>query len=140
MTAATSQFCVADADYATAGSCIELLSSGSNDEPSLEPAGYEDLVSSAAATARHDVAASTQNQAFNAIAVFHKPVLGSPSPTVDALRAKCPAHPRHTPTIAESRALPQAVGDVGFSLSSPTRQATDHGHPGGMRFFRPLAS
>lgn len=46
---------------------------------------------------RHDVGASTQNQAFNAIALFYKDVLGTPLPNVDALRATRPAHLRHAP-------------------------------------------
>ncbi|GEM_PF-796206 len=57
---------------------------------------------------RHDVAASTQNQAFNAIAFFYKDVLGTPLQNVDALRATRPAHLRHAPTMAETRALLQA--------------------------------
>jgi hypothetical protein len=36
---------------------------------------------------QRDVAASTQNQAFNALAFFYKDVLGAPLQAVDALRA-----------------------------------------------------
>jgi hypothetical protein len=61
---------------------------------------------------RHAVAASTQNQAFNAIAFFYKDVLGTPLQNVDALRATRPAHLRHAPTVTETRALLQAVRDV----------------------------
>ncbi len=61
---------------------------------------------------RQDVAANTQNQAFNAIAFFYKEVLGTPLQKVDALRATRPAHLRHAPTVAETRALLQAVRDV----------------------------
>ena len=59
---------------------------------------------------RH-VAASTQNQAFNAIVFFYHDVLGTPLREVDALRAKRPVHLRYAPTIAETHALLQAVRD-----------------------------
>ena len=62
---------------------------------------------------RRDVAASTQNQAFNAIAFFYKDVLGIPLQAVDALRATRPAHLRHAPTVQETLDLMQSVGDVG---------------------------
>jgi hypothetical protein len=58
-----------------------------------------------------DVAAATQNQAFNAIAFFYKDVLGNPLHGVDALRATRPIHLRHAPTVSETRALLQAVRD-----------------------------
>ncbi len=61
---------------------------------------------------RHDVVASTQNQAFNAIACFSQDVLGTPLQNLDALRATRPAHLRHAPTVAETGALLQAVRDV----------------------------
>ncbi len=61
---------------------------------------------------RHDVAASTQNQAFNAIACFSKDVLGTPLQNLDALRATRPAHLRHAPTVSETRSLLQAVPDL----------------------------
>ena len=44
---------------------------------------------------KRDVAAATQNQAFNAIAFFYKDVLGAALHDVDALRATRPAHLRH---------------------------------------------
>jgi len=59
-----------------------------------------------------DVAANTQNQAFNAIAFFYKDVPGTPLQNVDALRATRPAHLRHALSVDETRALPQAVCDV----------------------------
>ncbi len=63
--------------------------------------------------ARHrDISASTQNQAFNAIAFFYKDVLGNPLHDVDALRATRPVHLRHAPTISETRVLLQAVCDL----------------------------
>ena len=61
---------------------------------------------------RHDVAASTQNQAFNAIACFSKDVLGTPLQNLDALRATRPAHLRHAPTVSGTRSLLQAVPDL----------------------------
>jgi len=76
---------------------------------------------------RHDVAASTQNQAFNAIAFFHKDVLVTPTQNVDALRATRPTHLRHAPTIAETRALLQAIRDVAGcppAIGRATREAT----------------
>ncbi|HNU52560.1 MAG TPA: phage integrase N-terminal SAM-like domain-containing protein [Verrucomicrobiota bacterium] len=70
---------------------------------------------------RHDVAASGQEQAFNAIAFFYKDVLGTPLQNVDALRATRPAHLRHAPTIAETRALLQARRSVPTPPAPPTR-------------------
>jgi len=64
----------------------------------------------------HDIAASTQNQAFNAIVSFYKHVLGITLQTVDALCATRAAHLRHAPTLAETRALLQAVRDVARSV------------------------
>ena len=61
---------------------------------------------------RHDVAASTQNQAFNASACFSQDVLGTPLHNVDALRATRPAHLRHAPTVSKTRSLLQAVPDL----------------------------
>jgi len=52
---------------------------------------------------RHNVAASTLNQAFNAVVSFYKEVLGKPLGHVDALRtallppARCPAACQNTP-------------------------------------------
>ena len=60
-----------------------------------------------------DAAASTPNQTFNAIAFFCNDVLATPLHDVDALRATRPGHLRHAPTLTETRALPQVVGDVG---------------------------
>lgn len=62
---------------------------------------------------RRDVSASTQNQAFNAVAFFYKDVLGMPLRNVDALRAQRPARQRHAPTVAETRTLLAAVRDAG---------------------------
>lgn len=67
---------------------------------------------------KRDVAASTQNQAFNAIVFFYKDVMGQPLGNVDALRAQRPAHLRHAPTVFETIKLLDAVEDDG---AYPTR-------------------
>ena len=67
---------------------------------------------------KRDVAASTQNQAFNAIVFFYKDVMGRPLGNVEALRAQRPAHLRHAPTVADTRKLLDAVEDDG---AYPTR-------------------
>jgi integron integrase len=64
------------------------------------------------ATQRH-VSASTQNQAFNAILFFYKHVLEKPLQRVEALRATRPAHLRHAPSVAQTRALLAKVRDCG---------------------------
>src|SRR5258708_9822601 len=53
----------------------------------------------------HDVSASTQNQAFNAIVYFYKHVLAQPLGNIQALRTTRPAHTRHAPTLAPHPAL-----------------------------------
>jgi hypothetical protein len=58
---------------------------------------------------KRDVAGSTQSQAFNAIAFFHRDMLGNMLHDVDALRATQPIPLRHAPTISGTRALLQAV-------------------------------
>ena len=60
---------------------------------------------------RRDLAASTQNQAFNAILFFYKDVLRQPLKNVEALRAKRPVHLRHAPSVSETQALLQTVRD-----------------------------
>ena len=62
---------------------------------------------------RHNVAASTQNQAFNAVLFFYKDVLGQPLGNVDALRAKRPAHERHAPSVSDTQALLRTIRNVG---------------------------
>jgi hypothetical protein len=84
---------------------------------------------------RRDVAASTQNQAFNAIAFFYKDVLGTPLQNVDALRATRPALLRHAPTIAETRALLQAIRDV---AGYPTNLIARLLYGCGLRLTEPL--
>ena len=60
-----------------------------------------------------DVSASTQNQAFNAILFFYQHVVGQPLGNVKALRANRPVHERHAPTVAQTQALLQTVGNQG---------------------------
>ncbi len=68
--------------------------------------------------AKRDVAATTQNQALNAIAFLYKDVLGTPLGTVDALRVRRPAMVREALSIEDTRALLGAMEDVG---GYPTR-------------------
>ena len=49
------------------------------------------------ALARKDVAASTQNQAFNAIIFFYQEVLGSELKNIQGLRARRPQQARSRP-------------------------------------------
>jgi integron integrase len=63
--------------------------------------------------ARHqDVAASTQNQALNAVLFFYKEVLGKPLQGIDSLRAQRQPRTRHAPTVAETQSLLQTVPDI----------------------------
>ena len=61
------------------------------------------------ALAQDDVAASTQNQAFNAILFFYQEALGTRLQNVQALRARRPSQLRHAPTREETFRLLQAV-------------------------------
>ena len=51
---------------------------------------------------RNNVAASTQNQAFNTILFFYKEALGTELKNVQSLRAKRLARVRHAPTLEEN--------------------------------------
>ena len=62
--------------------------------------------------AKRDVAATTQNQALNAIAFLYKDVLGTPLGTVDALRVRRPATVREALSVDEVRALLSAMPEV----------------------------
>jgi len=62
---------------------------------------------------RHNVSASSQNQALNAILFFYPEVLGQTIGNVNALRAKRPVHARHAPTVADTRLLLQTIRNVG---------------------------
>lgn len=62
--------------------------------------------------AHREVSASTQNQAFNALVMFYREIVGQPLAKVDALRAKAPVRLRESPSVAETRAMLAAVRDV----------------------------
>jgi site-specific recombinase XerD len=59
--------------------------------------------------AQQNVAASTQNQAFNAIIFLYREALGTELKNVQALRARRPAHIRHAPTPDETWQLTQTI-------------------------------
>jgi len=83
----------------------------------------------------HDVSASTQNQAFNAVLFFYAQVLGQPLSNVNALRAHRPAHERHAPTLSETQGLLQAVRNHG---GYPTNLIARMLYGCGMRVSEPL--
>jgi integrase len=83
----------------------------------------------------HDVSASTQNQAFNAILYFYEQVLGQPLGDVRALRATRPVHERHAPTPSETQALLQTVRNQG---GYPTNLIARMLYGCGMRVSEPL--
>jgi site-specific recombinase XerD len=70
---------------------------------------------------KHDVAASTQNQAFNAILFFYRDVLGIKLNDIDSLRAVRPAHVRTCPSRQDTLRLLDAIKDIG---GYPTNLAT----------------
>jgi integron integrase len=63
--------------------------------------------------AKRGVAASTQNQALNALVFFYQAVLRTPLGKVDALRAKRGAQVRTSLSMEETRAVLEAVEDTG---------------------------
>jgi integron integrase len=70
--------------------------------------------------ARENVAASTQNQAFNALIFFYKEALGVELKNVQAFRARRPAQIRHAPTLAHTRQLLNSIqshSDFAISLA-----------------------
>jgi len=83
----------------------------------------------------HDVSASTQNQAFNAILFFYQQVLGQSLLNVNALRANRPAHQRHAPTVGETQSLLQNVGNNG---GYPTNLIARMLYGCGLRVSEPL--
>ena len=85
--------------------------------------------------AKRDVAAATQNQALNAIALLYKDVLGMPLGTVDALRVRRPATVREALSIEDTRALFGAMEDVG---GYPTRLIVRLLYACGLRVSEPL--
>lgn len=84
---------------------------------------------------RQQLAASTQNQAFNAIQFFYKHVLEQPLQEVDALRATRPAHMRHAPSLEETSALLKTVRNV---AQYPTNLVARMLYGCGLRVCEPL--
>jgi len=82
-----------------------------------------------------NVAASTQNQAFNAVLFFYKGVLGQPLGNVDALRAKRPVHERHAPSVSDTRLLLPTIRNVG---GYPTNLIARMLYGCGLRVSEPL--
>lgn len=85
--------------------------------------------------ARQDVAASTQNQAFNALLFFYTHVLGQKLGDVHALRAKRAATIRRAPSVEEVRALLSAVHD---HSGYPVRLVVRMLYACGLRVTEPL--
>ena len=74
------------------------------------------------ALAKDDVAASTQNQAFNAILFFYQEAMGMPLENVQALRARRPEQIRHAPTRDDPLLLLKTVqADADFAVSLAVR-------------------
>jgi Phage integrase, N-terminal SAM-like domain len=69
------------------------------------------------------MAASTQNQAFNALLFFYREVLKQPLGPIAALRAKRPATVRDCPSQAEVLQLLSAVTDLHHYRSRPRGQS-----------------
>jgi site-specific recombinase XerD len=85
--------------------------------------------------AKRGVAASTQNQAFNAIRFFYTQVLGQELKGIQALRALRPAMIRTAPTVDEVWQLFTGLKDVhGY----PTRLIARMIYGCGMRVCEPL--
>jgi integrase len=84
---------------------------------------------------RHNVAASSQNQAFNAVLFFYKEVLGQPLGNVDALRAKRPVHERHAPSVGDTCLLLRTIRNVG---GYPTNLIARMLYGCGLRVSEPL--
>ena len=61
------------------------------------------------ALARNDVAASTQNQAFNAVIFFYQEALGVELKNIQALRARRPQQVRHAPSREDTLRLLKTV-------------------------------
>lgn len=85
--------------------------------------------------AKRGVAASTQNQAFNALLFFYTQVLGQELKGIHALRAQRPVMVRTAPTVEEVRRLFGALQDVhGY----PTRLIARMIYGCGLRVCEPL--
>lgn len=85
--------------------------------------------------ARQGCAASTQNQAFNALLFLYRDCLGREIGKVDALRANKPMHLRHAPERHEVVALLAALRDTG---GQPTRLIVHLIYGCGLRVSEPL--
>lgn len=85
--------------------------------------------------AQSGCAASTQNQAFNAILFFYRDVLGQNLGKIDSLRATLPEQVRIAPEVSEIVALLEKVQDVG---GYPTRLIVRLLYGCGMRVTEPL--
>ena len=81
------------------------------------------------------VAASTQNQAFNALLCFYKYVLKQELPAVNALRAKRPDHIRQAPSQEDVVRLLSVVADI---YDYPTRLIAHLLYGCGLRVSEPL--
>ena len=74
------------------------------------------------ALARQDVAASTQNQAFNAIIFFYQEALGVALKNIQALRARRPQQLRHAPSREDTlRLLKTVQAEADFATSLAVR-------------------
>ena len=74
------------------------------------------------ALAQDNVAASTQNQAFNAIIFFYKEAMGTELKNVRALRARRPEQVRRAPSREDTlRLLKTVEKDAGFTVSLVAR-------------------
>lgn len=85
--------------------------------------------------AKQDVAASTQNQAFNALLFFYREVLRVEVGDVNALRAKRPAHLRFAPEREDVVRLLAALRDEG---DYPTTLIVKLIYGAGLRVSEPL--
>ncbi len=85
--------------------------------------------------ANRQVAATTQNQAFNALLFFYREVLKTEPGQVQALRAKTPSRLRHAPTVEEVRAVLSALRD---SPNYPFRLIGSLLYACGLRVSEPL--
>ena len=74
------------------------------------------------ALAQDNVAASTQNQAFNAVLFFYKEALGTPLKNVQSLRARRPEQVRRAPSRENTlRLLKTVQKDSGFAVGLAVR-------------------
>ena len=88
------------------------------------------------ALAKDEVAASTQNQAFNALLFFYRDCLGQPLQGINALRAKREATVRRAPAVEEVKRLLDAVQDESHY---PTRLVVRLIYGCGLRITEPLS-